>query len=85
MRKSDDRRSVTLKDCSSECGNKRPFAMRTPAGPKDRLDVRLRLVVTAVLRVLDLRKGAEALGSLMIQMDDPWQGLRDIHLLIPAP
>ena len=33
--------------------------------------------------MLDPHKGAVALGSLMIQMDDPWQGLRDLHLLSP--
>ena len=56
---------------------------RSLAKVRQRLDTRSRLLVDEVPEVLDPHKGAEALGSLMIQMDDPWQGLRDLHLLEP--
>jgi len=56
---------------------------RSLAKVRQRLDARSRLLVDEVPEVLDPKKGAEALGSLMVQMDDPWQGLRDLHLLSP--
>jgi EH_Signature domain len=56
---------------------------RSLAKVRQRLDARSRLLVDEVPLVLDPRKGAEALGSMMIQMDEPWQGLRDLH--IPSP
>ncbi|QOZ23114.1 EH signature domain-containing protein [Bradyrhizobium sp. CCBAU 51753] len=48
-----------------------------------RLDARSRLLIDELPEVLDPRKGADAIGSLMVQMVDPWQGLRDLHLLSP--
>jgi EH_Signature domain len=56
---------------------------RSLAKVRQRLDTRSRLLVDEVPAVLDPHKGAVALGSLMSQMDDPWQGLRDLHLLSP--
>ena len=56
---------------------------RSLAKVRQRLDTRSRLLVDEVPAVLDPYKGAVALGSLMSQMDDPWQGLRDLHLLSP--
>lgn len=50
---------------------------------RQRLDTRSRLLVDEVPDVLDPRKGAEALASVMVQMDDPWLGLRNLHLLSP--
>ncbi len=56
---------------------------RALAKVQQRLDARSRLLIDEVVEVLDPYIGAEALGSLMIQMDDPWQGLRDLNLLSP--
>jgi hypothetical protein len=53
------------------------------ANVRQRLDSRSRLLVDQVPEVLDPHKGAKALGSLMVQMNDPWQGLRDLHVLSP--
>jgi hypothetical protein len=56
---------------------------RSLAKVRQRLDTRSRLLVDEVPEVLDPYRGAEALGSLMIQMDDPWQGLLELHLFTP--
>jgi EH_Signature domain len=56
---------------------------RSLAKVRQRLDARSRSLVDKVPEVLDPHRGAEALGLLMVLMDDPWQGLRDLHLLSP--
>ncbi|MHC2371313.1 hypothetical protein ACVIQT_005961 [Bradyrhizobium diazoefficiens] len=56
---------------------------RSLAKVRQRLDARSRLLVEKVPGVLDPYKGGEAIGSLMIQMDDPWLGLRDLSVFSP--
>lgn len=84
-----DSRSFLAAMMSVYLGSYEPGATHTVALAQSlakvlqRLDVRSRLLVDEVPEVLDPKRGAEALGSRMVQMDDPWQGLRDLHLLSP--